>query len=55
LPQAQREHRLMLDLLAANDLAGVTGVVVEHNRRMREFYRQAISNLQDNSQRTKVT
>lgn len=49
LPQAQTEHRRMLELLAANDIAGVTGVVVEHNRRMREFYRQAISNLQDNS------
>lgn len=49
LPQAQTEHRQMLDRLAEKDLAGVTGVVVEHNRRMREFYRQAISNLQDNS------
>lgn len=48
LPQAQTEHRQMLDRLAEKDLAGVTGVVVEHNRRMREFYRQAISDLQDN-------
>lgn len=48
LPQAQTEHRQMLDRLAEKDLAGVTGVVVEHNRRMRKFYRQAISDLQDN-------
>ncbi len=54
LPQAQTEHRRMLELLVANDIAGVTGVVFEHNRRMREFYRQAISNSQDNSQRTKT-
>ncbi len=49
LPQAQTEHRQMLDCLAAKDIPGLTRIVMEHNRRMREFYRQAISHLPDNS------
>ena len=49
LPQAQNEHRQMLELLKAHDMEGVKRVVVEHNRRMREFYKQAIAESAANS------
>ncbi|MCI0476909.1 MAG: GntR family transcriptional regulator, partial [Anaerolineales bacterium] len=41
LPQAQAEHRKMVDLLARRDIARLTKVAVEHSRRLREYARQA--------------
>ncbi len=43
MPRSQAEHHEMLELLARRDIPALTAVVTEHNRRMREYYRQAIS------------
>ncbi len=49
LPQAQTEHREMLDQLAAGNSQRLATIVYEHNRRMREYYQQAIANAQTDS------
>ncbi len=45
LPQSQAEHHQMVELLVRGDIPNLTRVVVEHNRRMREYYQQAIVDL----------
>ncbi len=48
LPQSQAEHHEMVELLARRDIPRLTRVIVEHNRRMREYYKQAIVDLPKN-------
>ncbi len=52
MPQAQAEHREMVELLACRDTDGLARVVTTHNRRMREYYRQAMMKLPDMSARS---
>ncbi len=49
MPQAQAEHHEMVELLASRDTEGLARVVTIHNRRMREYYRQAVLNLLNTS------
>lgn len=44
MPQAQAEHHEMVELLACGDTAALARVVTTHNRRMREYYQQAVAN-----------
>lgn len=48
LPRSQAEHHEMIDLLVKRDIPNLTRVVVEHNRRMREYYQHAIDDLAKN-------
>jgi DNA-binding GntR family transcriptional regulator len=45
LPQAQAEHRKMVELLERRDVAGLSRLVTDHSRRLREYARQATNNL----------
>ena len=45
LPQAQLEHRQMVDCLAVRDIEGLTKVVMQHSKRLREYAHQATTNL----------
>lgn len=49
MPQAQAEHHDMVELLACGDTEGLARVVTTHNKRMREYYQQAMINLLDSS------
>jgi DNA-binding GntR family transcriptional regulator len=49
LPQSQAEHHEMVQFLARRDIPNLTRVIVEHNRRMREYYQQAVVDLSKNS------
>lgn len=49
MPQAQAEHHDMVELLACGDTEGLARVVTTHNKRMREYYKQAMINLLDSS------
>jgi DNA-binding GntR family transcriptional regulator len=45
LPQAQSEHRQMVELLALRDTDSLARVVVQHNKRIREYHWQEIASL----------
>jgi DNA-binding GntR family transcriptional regulator len=45
LPQAQLEHRQMVDLLAQRNIDELTRVVSRHSQRLREYAHQATTNL----------
>ena len=49
MPQSQAEHHEMVELLARRDVPNLTRVVIEHNRRMREYYQQAITDSAKNA------
>jgi DNA-binding GntR family transcriptional regulator len=49
LPQAQQEHRQMVDYLAARDVTSLTQVVTQHSKRLREYAYQATTNLPDSN------
>ncbi len=48
LPQSQAEHHQMIDLLVQRDIPNLARVVVQHNRRMREYYQHAINDSAKN-------
>lgn len=45
LPQAQAEHRKMVELLARRNVKGLSRVVTEHSRRLRDYARRATAHL----------
>ncbi|MBI5301331.1 MAG: GntR family transcriptional regulator [Chloroflexi bacterium] len=45
LPQAQAEHRKMVDLLARHDVEGLTKIVARHSQRLRQYAHQATANI----------
>lgn len=45
LPEAQHEHRQMVDYLAARDIPKLTQIVSLHSQRLREYAHQATTNL----------
>jgi DNA-binding GntR family transcriptional regulator len=45
LPQAQQEHRQMVELLAHRNIEELTRVVSHHSQRLREYAHQATTNL----------
>lgn len=45
LPQAQQEHRQMVELLAQRNIEELTRVVSHHSQRLREYAHQATMNL----------
>ncbi|MBM3127796.1 MAG: GntR family transcriptional regulator [Chloroflexi bacterium] len=49
LPQAQAEHRKMVDLLARRDVVRLTKIAAEHSRRLREYAHQATANVPSQS------
>lgn len=50
LPQAQTEHRKMVELLERRDIAKLRRVVTTHSQRLREYARQATANLSSTSE-----
>jgi DNA-binding GntR family transcriptional regulator len=49
LPQSQAEHHEMVELLSQHDIPNLTRVIIQHNRRMREYYQQAVMDRSRNS------
>lgn len=45
LPQAQAEHRKMVDLLARRDVEALTKIVARHSQRLRQYAHQATTNI----------
>ena len=53
LPEAQHEHRQMVQLLAQRNIAELTKVVTHHSQRLREYAHQATTHLPASSLKPK--